>query len=475
MFNLLLLFQISFGQEIILSKKTYKDANISEILQSQSLFKCPLELQNQEFTLNNSKVICEQSDLLYTMKINLAKENENFEMFIDLVGPWSWYKSSECEFYDQPQINQTIQKNSCFEKNYIKSQKLEQQSSIESQIIAHNFSLKGFLVTSNVQIDGKQFELQMLQVNNIYAKRSYLSDGAISLSHFNGSGQQNFIIQYSQSNKSILQFDLYTQKQTIAIRNEILQRPNYQLHWINNSDINKPQWKFIIDQISLMNKPLSDKDQQYQAILTLNSQYISLPLELSNQLIDQLTKYDNGISCVYADSELFVIVCKNMSQSLTKSLSINLKISDLQINLNNLLGNCKKDEQFKNKCQLKIKLSSSNTIFLGEPFFIDKRILLNYQTGQIGVYKEIIDQKSQNKDALAFENLGIWVIILTILLILIFCLMNIKHAFKWFIRAIRYRKTQNFDDEQQLRSKEIEFNEMEKAEQMTQSIEENSI
>ncbi|CAD8133738.1 unnamed protein product [Paramecium octaurelia] len=474
MFNLLLLFQISFGQEINLSKKIQKNANNSETVLSQNLLKCPLELENQEFMINTSKVICEQSDLFYSMKINLTKGNENFEMFVDLVSPWSWYKSSDCEFYDQPLVNQTIQKNSCFDKNYIKSQKLEQQSSTESQIIAHNFSLKGLLVVSNVQIDAKQFELQMLQVDNIYAKRTYQSDGAISLSHFKGSGQQNFILQYSSSNKSIIQFDIYTQKQTFTIRNDVPQRPNYQLFWINNTDVNTPQWKFKIDQISLMDKPLSQKDQSYHAILTLNSQFISLPLELSNKLIDVLASAKN-ISCSYADSELFVIVCKNMNQSLTKTLSITLNISDLQIKLTNLVENCKKDEEQKYRCQLKVKLSSSNTIFLGEPFFIDKKILLNYETGQVGVYKEVLDEKFQNKDTLSIENLGIWIVLLTIILVLIFCLMNIKHALKWFMRAIKYRKTQNFDDEQQLRSKEVEFNEMEKAEQMTQSIEENSI
>lgn len=36
----------------------------------------------------------------------------------------------------------------------------------------------------------------MLEVNKIYAKRTYLSDGAISFSYMKG---ENFIIQYSES------------------------------------------------------------------------------------------------------------------------------------------------------------------------------------------------------------------------------------------------------------------------------------
>ncbi|CAD8049312.1 unnamed protein product [Paramecium sonneborni] len=469
MFNLLLFLQITFCQEISLERIKFKEANISEQVTSQNQIKCPLELENQEFNSNNLKVICQQYDLFYMMKVNFTQGKEDFEMFIDLVSPWSWYKSPECEFYDQASINETIKKQSCWDKSYIKSQKLDQSSQIETQINAHNFSLKGNLVTSYIAIDKKQFQLEMLQVNQIFTKKLFPSDGAISMSHFLNSNVSDFIMQFSQNKKSIVQFDLSIYKQTMSIKNDIEEKINFELNWINNSNINSPQWKFKLDQISIMNKQILDANNNYEAILTLNSQFISFPKEIIDKFIEELNKPSQNISCWYADSEFYVIGCSDPKNGKGLGLNMILSIQNIQIKLTNLIGTCKKQE-----CQLKIKCSSSKTIFLGEPFFFqDKPVLLNYETGQIGIYKEKLYNKQQ--DDLQFENLGTWVVILTIILILIFCLMNIKHAVKWFIRAIKYRKTKNFDDEQQLRSKEVEINEMEKAEQMTQSIEENSI
>ena len=59
-------------------------------------------------------------------------------------------------------------------------------------------------------------------------------------------------------------------------------------------------------------------------------------------------------------------MCKSLGEYVQKNISINLNISNIEIKLTNLINDCK-----DKNCFLNIKCSSSNTIFLGEPFFKD--------------------------------------------------------------------------------------------------------
>ena len=63
---------------------------------------------------------------------------------------------------------------------------------------------------------------------------------------------------------------------------------------------------------------------------------------------------------------MFAIICKNLGKSIKNSLNLILTTSNSNVNikLSNLIGTCKKDI-----CLLKIRVSISNVIFLGEPFF----------------------------------------------------------------------------------------------------------
>lgn len=70
-----------------------------------------------------------------------------------------------------------------------------------------------------------------------------------------------------------------------------------------------------------------------------------------------------------------------------------------------LKHSCSTNFKGNNDCLLKIKCSSSNTIFLGEPFFKERNVLLNYNTSQIGITREKLIVPPPKSDQLAISHL----------------------------------------------------------------------
>ena len=434
------LFTICFPQTVIepqgnihlALKRREFETNFQKTVPDLKQLTCMVDNPDKIKKKTNKRVteLCFFRNLFYNVEVSIGlNSKEKFELALDLMSPYTWVKSDNCENCYTNKKSERICSNDCtmldFSQTHqcIKKKKcLKTNESATLDYVNHNFT--GEFVYERLKIESIDDEIplvnvkrfKILDVEVINNSPNYFSDGALGLAFEEEASSNNS--ESSEENAGIMTaiinaaptiedriFSIYIRENNTdddtyiptIIFGDV--NPEYQdndsdvIDYIQINSNSRFDWDLPISSLKLKS---SDKIKEISfdkscAILTLDTTFIALPTREMKELLDYLNSID--LNCKTDKEKFDSLVCSNVVKSKLLAFQMNfvfvgddnkphtIKIDPLSL-VKDCSGTLEGDKSVS--CYFLLHTADSKTTILGEAFMKNYYTIFNMETQKVG-------------------------------------------------------------------------------------------